>query len=308
MSHPDPMVIVVGSINVDFIVSVPRLPGAGETVLGHGLIEQDGGKGGNQAAAAARAGAVVAMVAAVGSDDLGRRALTGLEEAGVDVGACRRLAGEHTGVALIVVDETGENQIAVASGANGRLDAGMVAEATASLDPGPGSVCLIGFEISDGPAMTAARWAHGRGLPIILNPAPARPIPDEILACRPILTPNAAEAEALSGAPEPEVAARRLAARSGAPVIVSLGGEGALMWWGGKAERLPAMPVASVDSTGAGDALNGILAARLASGADLHEALRWAMAGAALKTTRAGARAGLPAPEAIERLLASSMP
>jgi ribokinase len=248
------------------------------------------------------------MIAAVGEDDLGRRALTGLGEAGVEVAACRRLAGEHTGLALIVVDEAGENQIAVASGANGRLDADMVAEATASLHPGPGSVCLIGFEIGDGAAVAAARWAHGRGLPIVLNPAPARPIPDEILTCGPILTPNQAEAEALSGAREPDIAAGRLAERSGAPVIISLGAEGALVWSEGHAERLPATPVASVDTTGAGDALNGILAARLASGADLREALRWAMAGAALKTTRAGARAGLPAAEAIARLLAKGEP
>ena len=226
MSSPGATVIVVGSINVDLIVSVPRLPGAGETVLGHGFIEQDGGKGGNQAAAAARAGAAVAMVAAVGDDDLGRRALAGLGRIGVDVARCRRVAGEHTGLALIVVDERGENQIAVASGANERLDADMVATATRGLDPRPGAVCLIGFEIGDGAAVAAARWADEHALPIILNPAPARPIPEEILARGPILTPNHAEAEALSGSAEPEAAARRLAERSGAPVIVSLGADG----------------------------------------------------------------------------------
>jgi ribokinase len=292
-------VIVAGSINVDLIVSVPRLPAAGETVLGHRLVQQNGGKSANQAVAASRVGSRVVMLGAVGTDDFGRSALAGLEAEGVDVSACRRLDGEHTGVALIVVDAEGENQIAVASGANARLDADIIRSETALLDPPPGAVCLIGFEVGDDAVLATARWASERGLRIILNPAPARPILDELLALGPILTPNETEAQMLSGASDPESAARVLSARTGAPVVVSLGADGALLYADGASLRLAATRVTPVDTTGAGDALNGILAAGLASGADLREALRWAMVGAALKTTKAGAQAGLPTRDEI---------
>ena len=287
-------VFVAGSINVDLIVGVPRLPTAGETVLGSRFVQQNGGKGANQAVAASRVGADVVMLGAVGEDGLGRSALEGLAAEGVDVSSCRRLKGEHTGLALIVVDAAGENQIAVASGANARLDAEMIWDQTAPLRPPAGSVCLVGFEVLDDAVLAAVRWAAEHQLRIILNPAPARPIADEVLAMRPILTPNETEAEMLTGAADPEAAARILSSRTGAPVIVSLGADGALLWSDGRASRLMAAPVNPVDTTGAGDALNGILAAELARGAPLEEALRWAMVGAALKTTKAGAQAGLP--------------
>jgi ribokinase len=293
-------VFVAGSINVDLIVSVPQLPRAGQTVIGGRLVQQNGGKGANQAVAASRVGARVVMLGAVGGDDLGRRALDGLADEGVDISACRRLPGEHTGVALIVVDEAGENQIAVASGANARLDATMIGQETAPLRASPGSVCLVGFEIPDDAVLAAARWAAEQQMRIILNPAPARPVPQELLAMHPILTPNETEAELLSGAARPDAAAAILGSRSGAPVIVSLGAEGALLWDDGKATHLPATPVTPIDTTGAGDALNGILAAELARGSALMDALRWAMVGAALKTTKRGAQAGLPTRPDIE--------
>jgi ribokinase len=192
----------------------------------------------------------------------------------------------------------------VASGANARLDGDMVTQQTAGLRPPPGSVCLIGFEVRDEAVVEVARWAHVRGLRVIVNPAPARSLPEALVALGPILTPNAAEAALLAGAADPEAAAARLSGRTGAPVIVSLGGRGALLWADGQARHLPATPVRPVDTTGAGDALNGILAAELARGARLEEALRWAMAGAALKTTVAGAQAGLPTRDAIATRLA----
>lgn len=301
-------VVVAGSINVDLIVGVARLPTAGETVLGDRFVQQNGGKSANQAVAARRVGAHVVMLGAVGDDALGQSALEGLAAEGVDVSACRRVAGVHTGLALIVVDAAGENQIAVASGANARLDGRMVAEQTRALPRAPGSVCLIGFEVGDDAVVAAARWAGEQGLRIVLNPAPARPIPTEVLAWHPVLTPNASEAEQLTGAADPAVAAERLSARTGAPVVVSLGAEGALLWSAGRAQRLPATPVRPVDTTGAGDALNGILAAELARGATLEDALRWAMVGAALKTTRPGAQAGLPSRAAIAEHLAAVRP
>ncbi len=303
MSDTNAAVVVAGSINVDLIVGVSRLPGAGETVLGNGFVQQNGGKSANQAVAASKVGAAVSMLGAVGDDDLGRSALAGLEEAGVDVSSCRIVAGEHTGLALIVVDGRGENQIAVAPGANARLDAAIVEAEVAQLRCAPGAVCLLGFEVGDDAVLATARWASAAGLRIILNPAPARPILDELYALAPILTPNETEAEMLTGESDPTAAARVLSDRSGAPVVVTLGAEGALLWLTGQAEHLPATPVDPIDTTGAGDALNGILAAELAAGATLREALRWAMAGAALKTTKAGAQAGLPDREAISARL-----
>lgn len=299
-------VIVAGSINVDLIVSVSRLPTAGETVLGDRLVQQNGGKSANQAVAASRVGAHVIMLGAVGGDDLGRSALDGLAAEGVDVSACRRLEDERTGLALIVVDAHGENQIAVAPGANARLDGEMIRGEAARLRPPAGSVCLLGFEVGDDAILAAARWAEERGLRIILNPAPARPLMAELLATRPILTPNETEAGMLTGAGDAEAAARILADRSGAPVIVSLGADGALLWADGRARHLPATPVRPIDTTGAGDALNGILAAELARGAPLEEALHWAMVGAALKTTQAGAQAGLPTRDAIAAHIAAA--
>jgi ribokinase len=244
------------------------------------------------------------MLGAVGGDDLGRSALEGLASEGVDVSSCRRLADEHTGLALIVVDAVGENQIAVAQGANMRLDAAMIRGQTAELRPSPGAVCLLGFEVPDDAVLAAARWAVGQGLRLIVNPAPARPLLDELLTLAPILTPNESEAELLTGTADPEAAAGILSAWTGAPVIVSLGAEGAVLSIGGQATRLPATKVRPVDTTGAGDALNGILAAELARGAPLEAALRWAMVGAALKTTRAGAQTGLPSRAAIAAHLA----
>jgi ribokinase len=294
MSQGPAAVIVAGSINVDLIVGVPSLPGPGETVLGTRFIQQNGGKSANQAVAAARVGASVTMLGAVGGDDLGRSALAGLSESGVDVSCCRVIEDVHSGLALIVVDESGENQIAVASGANARLDRAMIEAQTVALEPPPGSVCLLGFEVPDAAVVAAARWAAQQGLTIVVNPAPARPLADELLALGPILTPNESEARALTGESGPEASAAALSASTGAPVVVTLGRDGALLYRDGRPERLPVMPVQPIDTTGAGDALNGILAAEIARGADLREALRWAMVGASLKTLVAGAQAGLP--------------
>jgi ribokinase len=299
MSDHRGAVIVAGSINVDLIVGVASLPAPGETVLGERFIQQNGGKSANQAVAAARVGAQVTMLGAVGGDDLGRSALAGLAEAGVDVTSCRVIEDTHTGLALIVVDASGENQIAVASGANALLDAAMIQAEAATLTPASDAVCLLGFEVPDAAVLSAARWASGQGLLTVVNPAPARPLSDELLSLGPIMTPNETEAASLSGERDPESAAAALADRTGAPVIVTLGDEGALLFDGGRLERLPALPVEAVDTTGAGDALNGILAAELARGADLREALRWALAGASLKTTVSGAQAGLPTRDAI---------
>jgi ribokinase len=287
-----PSVIVVGSVNADLVVSVAELPRAGETVTGGTFARHGGGKGANQAVAAARAGAHVAMVGAVGADDLGDEALRELADEGIDVAAVARLDGVPTGVAAIVVDARGENFVAVASGANAEIDAAVVEEAVPRLiERGSDGVVLLGHEVLE--PVVAAGVSAGReaGWRVVLNPAPARRLADDLEGV--ILTPNAHEARALTGEEEVEGAARALAARTGAPVLVTLGGEGALLL-DGEAERLPAPAVEVVDTTGAGDAVNGALAAELAAGRPLHEAARFAMVAAALSTRVAGARAGMP--------------
>jgi ribokinase len=278
-----PNVIVVGSVNADLVVSVAELPRAGETVTGGTFARHGGGKGANQAVAAARAGASVAMVGAVGADDLGDEALRELAAEGIDVSAVARLDGVPTGVAAIVVDARGENFVAVASGANAEV-------VVSAIPPGDG-VVLLGHEVPEAAVVAGIRAGREAGRRVLLNPAPARRLADDLEGV--VLTPNAHEARALTGEQDVEAAARALAARTGAPVLVTLGADGALLI-DGDVERLPAPVVEVVDTTGAGDAVNGALAAELAAGRPLREAARFAMVAAALSTRVAGARAGMP--------------
>ena len=217
-----PRVIVVGSVNTDLVVVAERLPAPGETVSGGRFSRHGGGKGANAAVAAARLGAHVTMVGAVGRDPFGDEALELLEREGVETGAVARVDAP-TGVALINVDAAGENQIAVASGANAEVDAGAVERAVRAAGPG---VVLTNHEIPLAARLAAARAAQG---PVVLNPAPAQELPDELLALGPILTPNAGEAAELTGEQDPEAAAAALAERTGAPVVVTLGARGALV-------------------------------------------------------------------------------
>ena len=287
-------VVVVASINVDLVVAVQRLPAAGETVAGGRFARHGGGKGANQAVAAARLGADVAVVGAVGDDDLGEEALAGLEAEGIDVGGVARLEGVPTGVAAIVVDAAGENQIAVASGANAQLDPMSVQRAVADrLGAGRG-VVLLGHEVPSGAVAAGARAAAAAGWMVVLNPAPARPLDADVLAAHPLLTPNRAEACELAGNDDADAAARALAARTGAPVLVTLGGDGALLADGEGVQRLPTPRVQVVDTTGAGDTVNGALAVELAGGRSLPDAARFALAAAARSTTAPGARGGMP--------------
>lgn len=294
MSASAPRVVVVGSINADLVVSVPSLPGPGETVAGGRFAQHGGGKGANQAVAAARLGAAVAFVGAVGDDDLGATALAELAAEGIDVSAIARLEGVPTGVALITVDAAGENSIAVASGANAELDADAVRAALDGRLDGPPGVVLLVNEIPEAAVLAGARAAAAAGWRVVLNPAPARPLAPELLAVGPLLTPNASEACALAGEADPVVAARALAWSTGAPVLVTRGARGALVVDGDDEAAIPAPSVDAVDTTGAGDALNGALAAELARGTPLAEAARLAVAAASLSTRRHGARGGMP--------------
>jgi ribokinase len=288
-------VVIVGSVNADLVVSVRRLPAAGETVTGGTFARHGGGKGANQAVAAARAGARVAVVGAVGADDFGDEALRELSDEGIDVSPVARLNDIATGVAAIVVDERGENLIAVASGANATLEGEEVASALARLlgaAHGSRGVVLLSHEVPEAAVVAGIEAARRAGWTAVLNPAPARALPDDVVGV--VLTPNADEARALADADGPEAAARALAERTRAPVLVTLGADGALLLDGDRVERLPAARVEVVDTTGAGDTVNGALAAELAAGRPLQEAARFAMTAAALSTRAAGARAGMP--------------
>ena len=302
-------VLVVGSVNVDLVVAAPRLPGPGQTVSGGDVARYQGGKGGNQATAAARLGARVAFVGAVGDDEMGRQARSALASEGIEV-AGLAVSSRATGVALIVVDPRGENLITVAPGANGDVHAAHVRTALAALAPGPDDVVLVCREIPPDGVRAALEVGREAGSITILNPAPADGLDAVTLALADILTPNETELASLvgpgpgpsSGRGDPETAVRHLLA--GQPpgrvardraVVVTLGAAGALIVRAaGAAVAVPAPAVEVVDTTGAGDTFNGALAAGLADGLDLARAVRRAVAAAALSTTRRGARGGMP--------------
>ena len=266
-----PEVCVVGSVNLDLTVRAPSLPVPGETVIGDGFARVPGGKGANQALGARVAGARVSLVAAVGDDDLAELALARLRTAGVDLARLRRSPQVHTGVAVIVVDEHGENQIAVAAGANATLSPTDVAVADAD-------AVLCQLEVSDDVVLAAARRAEGL---VVVNPSPVRRLPSSLLEAVDVLIVNEGERAALTS----ELAA------FGGLVIVTRGADGAEAYQGGElVVSVPAVPVGAVDTVGAGDAFAGAVTAALASGVRAEEALRRGCAAGARATTWHGAQ------------------
>ncbi|KQS63938.1 ribokinase [Modestobacter sp. Leaf380] len=297
-----PSVTVVGSLNEDVVVTVRRLPGRGETVIGSAVEVLPGGKGANQAAAAGRLGGGVHMVGRVGDDDAGARQLAALTDAGVDVTRVHRTAGAPTGSATIPVEaEGGENLIVVVPGANAALTA-------ADVDVEPvrrAGVVLLQLETPMPTVLAAARAAEGT---VVLNPAPAQPLPAELLGVVDVLVPNEHELVQLAGAvpaarTHAELAelARGLAARS---VVVTLGGDGVLVVPAdGPAVHQPPLAVEPVDTTGAGDCFCGALCRALSAGQGLPGAVGYAATAAALSTTGPGARGGLPDDDAVRSAL-----
>lgn len=317
-------IVVVGAVNVDFVVAARTLPGPGETVVGEGCERHGGGKGANAAVAAARLGADVRLIGAIGDDETGRAALAELAAAGVDVEGVAMLEGTPTGVALIVVDANGENQIAVGAGANAKLDADWV---TARLDEqvADAGCVLVSTEIPDAAVLAAVRATRDAGVRCVLNPAPPTDAVIDALADRLLLTPNATELAILaarleldatieSAANTSERERERAAARAGelarrtdAAVVVTLGGDGALVVAPGEQPRHVAARAARVvDTTGAGDTFNGALAMRLASGEDLEQAASCATLAAGLSVGGHGARGGMPDAKRLDAALAEA--
>ena len=284
-------VLIVGSINVDLVIRAAQLPAPGQSVSGGVFAQYQGGKGANQAVASARAGATVTMVGAVGDDEYGRSAVNDLAREGVDVSRVAVMGGESTGLALIAVDERGANQIVVAPGANYAFGAAAIELALYGYEPRAGSVAVLSFELGDDAIVAAARYAAEHGMALLVNPAPVRELPAALVALAPIVLPNEGEAATLTGVSNPREAATTLSVRTGAPVIVTLGAQGALLSEpGGTQENLPAPRVEVVDTTGAGDAFVGALAAKLAAGKPLREAAAAAVEAASKSVTTAGAR------------------
>ncbi len=301
---PSPHIVVVGSSNTDMIVQADRLPLPGETVLGGDLAIAPGGKGANQAVAAARLGAAVTFIARVGQDMFGQEALRNFQREGLDIRYLVQDPQAPSGVALIVVGPGGQNIIAVAPGANQRLTPADVETARPAFVQA--RAVLLQLEIPIETVLAAAQAGRAAGATVILNPAPApsRPLPAALFEAVDILTPNETEAAALTGKQEPEGAAAALLARGVGTVIVTLGAEGALVATGSDhMQRIPGFRVKAVDATAAGDAFNGGLAVALAQREALDAAVRYAHAVAALSVTRLGAQPSLPTAAEVEAFL-----
>ena len=281
-------VCVVGSANLDLVATTSRIPGPGETVLGNGYAEHAGGKGLNQAVAAARSGASVVFVGCLGDDDAGRRMRAVLAGDGIDDAAVGVSTSSPTGRALIVVDGNGENSLVVVPGANHDLSLP---------DPLPeAGVVLCQLEVPLDQVARALAAGRRVGATTILNPAPAAPLPAQLLATCDIVVPNEHEVELLGG-----VAA--LLAAGCRAVVVTRGGAGVDVHTPDGVAHCPPFEVEVIDTTGAGDAFCGSLAARLAAGDDLHDAVRWAAAAGALATTVVGAVPAQPTADRIQELL-----
>jgi ribokinase len=296
-------VIVVGSLNIDLVATADHLPAPGETVTGGRFAQHHGGKGGNQAVAAARLGASAWFVGAVGADDHGTAARAALEAEGVDVTELRTLPDHATGVALILVDSEGENSIAVAGGANMALEPGHIRESLGRLGPRAGDIVLVGHEIPTESATEALRYAKAAGAVTVFNPAPATSVRSETLALSDVLTPNQGEAAQLAGHDDdPKALGRELLARiaGGGHVLITLGSRGSVLVDQDGSTVIPAPEVAVVDTVGAGDTLNGAIAAGLAAGRPVTEAARRAVVAASLAITRPGAREGMPTARELE--------
>jgi ribokinase len=297
-------VVVIGSYNADLILSVARLPSPGETCLSLGRQDAPGGKGSNQAVQAARCGAKVAFIGALGRDDAADAALALWADNGVDATSVQRLAGQRTGMAAILVSTAGENSIVVDSGANLQLSAQHVAEAADTI--GSARLVLAQLEVPTAAILAGFELARAAGVMTALNAAPApERIDAELLAATDLLFVNEGEAAALSGVADVETAAARLLGRVRRGVVVTLGGEGAALFRrDAPVLRRGAVPVNVVDTTGAGDAFIGAFAARYATQRGFEDAMAWGVTAGALACRRAGAATSFADAAAIAASLA----
>lgn len=295
-------IIVIGSSNTDMVVRSEHLPKPGETVLGGGFMMVGGGKGANQAVAVAKMGHSVIFAAAVGADIFGDEAVERYRHLGIDTSY---IAHKDTpsGIALIMVDSAAQNSISVALGANNEL---MLEDVMPALDTiEEGDIVLLQLEIPMATVEACVSVAAAKGARVILNPAPAVKVSEQVLSKLYLITPNQTEAEILTGVEVKDTITARLAAeelsRAGVhKVVVTMGSDGALLYEDGKSEIVPAHKVDAVDTTAAGDVYNGALCAALAEGMSLREALRFATKASAISVTRVGAQPSVPSREEVD--------
>ncbi len=304
-----PLIISLGGINMDLVTFSDRLPADGETVVGWQFVTYAGGKGANQAVAAARMGARSAMVGRVGDDIFGPQLTDLLEGAGVDAGAVGVSTGTNSGIAVISVGEGGQNRIVQVLGANDTCGDAEY-DAIAALLP-QASALMLQLEVSIELSIKVAELADSQGVQVILDPGPVRPVPEEFYPHVSVITPNETEAEALVGYPIADMltaasAAEELLARGVGSAVIKLGAQGAY-WAGGSSKgEVPPFPVPAVDTVAAGDAFNGALAVALSEGHSLEAAVRWGCAAGALAVTQVGAQDSMPELDAVLALLEQS--
>jgi ribokinase len=299
-------IVVFGSINMDLVVRTPRLPSPGETLTGHTFVTAPGGKGANQAVACARLGAKTKMIGRVGDDLFGKALLEGLASSDVDSSLVALDANTASGVALIAVNDKAENNIIVVPGANGTIGEKDLLWLEMALDNA--SLLLMQLEIPMKMVVVGAEIARQKKVTTILDPAPARQLPDDLYPLVDILTPNETEAAQLVGFPvktrdQVEKAAQILLTRGVEQVIIKIGGQGAYVTDNRGGRFYPAIPVTAIDTVAAGDAFNGALAVALSEGKAIDEAMNWGLAGGALAVTKEGAQDAMPTRDELLELL-----
>lgn len=290
-------ILVVGSSNTDMVIKAAHLPRPGETILGGTFFMNPGGKGANQAVAIARLGGPVTFICKTGSDIFGHQSQQLFEEEGINTSYVFSDSGNPSGVALITVDEKAENCIVVASGANANLLPSDLEKAEEAIERA--DLVLMQLEVPMETVCFVADIAWQKGKKVILNPAPAHPLPADLLRHLYLITPNEMEAEMITGVKITDEssageAARALSGMGVQHVIITLGSKGALIYSNGKAEMVPALKVEAVDTTAAGDVFNGALTVALSEGRSLKEAARFACKASAISVTRVGAQSSAP--------------
>ena len=301
-----PRVLVIGSSNTDLIIRANKLPSPGETVLGGAFFTAAGGKGANQAVAAARAGAQVTFIARIGRDDFGEQALSAFQREGIDTRWIVSDPDLPSGVAFILVDERGENSIVVASGANAALSSDQIQDRAYQ----NAEICLLQLEIPLETVAHAASLATKNETRVVLNPAPAADLPEEIWPHLFLITPNQTETEYLTGIPpnSPQniaKAADKLLLKGAQNAIITLGAQGAFLATPDQTLHIPAFETTPIDTTGAGDAFNGALSCALSENQSLETAIRFACAAGTLTVGKAGAQPAIPTRDQIDALLAN---
>ncbi|MDA0769183.1 MAG: ribokinase [Chloroflexi bacterium] len=304
-----PIVVVLGSINMDLVATMPRMPVSGETIMGDSFHTTPGGKGANQAVAAAKLGANVRMVGRVGNDAFGPTLLDGLRGHGIDVSGVAIDPSNSTGIAMILLESNGQNRIMAVYGANMGCDNAQLEAATRALEGA--DVLLLQLEVPLEVSLAAAEYARSQGIRVVWDPAPARELPVEAFVAADILTPNQSEAEILTGirvvdVDSAEAAARAILAKGTSVAIVKLGEEGLVFATKDQVRHLPAFDVNVVDSVAAGDAFGGGLAVGLGEGKALLDAVRLGMASGALAVTMSGAQEAMPTRQEVQALIARS--